>query len=161
MEKFFWNMFCDNYLEIVKKRIYQNKKGKESAQYALYNGLLNVLKLIAPIMPFITEEIYQTYFKKNEKDESIHLSEWPVVSLLLKGNKDSKIAENSKFDKLIDIIVKVRQKKSDNKKSMNSEIVLHISKKEYDEIGDMIEDLKDVTNAVEVKEGRFKVEFVE
>ena len=67
VEDFFWHDFCDNYLETVKTRVYQNKKGKESAQYVLYKSLLTILKIIAPIMPFITEEIYQTYFKKQER----------------------------------------------------------------------------------------------
>jgi len=49
-------------LEIVKKRIYENKKGKRKLSYALYSGLLTLLKLIAPIMPFITEEIYSDSF---------------------------------------------------------------------------------------------------
>ena len=43
----------------------------------LYHSLLTILKLIAPIMPFITEEIYQEYFKKNEKTKSIHICGWP------------------------------------------------------------------------------------
>lgn len=78
VESFFWQSFCDNYLEIVKNRVY-NATGdkKKSAQYVLYQSLLTIIKLIAPIMPFITEEIYQEYFKKNEKGESIHISEWP------------------------------------------------------------------------------------
>ena len=88
IENFFWHDFCDNYLEIVKKRIYHNKTGKISAQYTLYKTLLSILKMIAPIMPFITEEIYQTYYLDTEtkgsesKDfesatKSIHTSEWP------------------------------------------------------------------------------------
>ena len=68
VDQFFWRDFCDNYLEIVKKRVY-NGKGNEkiSAQYALYNSLLTILKLFAPIIPFITEEIYQNNFKTFEK----------------------------------------------------------------------------------------------
>jgi valyl-tRNA synthetase len=77
-EEFFWGDFCDNYLEIIKKRAY-NGEGQEklSAQYTLYQGLFTILKLIAPIMPFITEYLYQEYFRKNEKIKSIHLFEWP------------------------------------------------------------------------------------
>ena len=68
-DNFFWNLFCDYYLEIVKDRLYNPKKfhkgAPESAQYALYEGVLNLLKLFAPIMPYITEEIYHLYFAKN------------------------------------------------------------------------------------------------
>jgi len=151
-EKFFWNMFCDNYLEIVKKRIYNNKPGKSSAQYTLYYSLSTILKLMAPITPFITEEIYQTYFKKNEKTSSIHLTKWPD-SIKTKGKTDE-------LDLFLSILSKIRQRKSNSKKPMNSEILLTIPKKDYDKIKNMLEDLKDVSGAKEIKEGKFKVEFV-
>jgi len=80
-ENFFWHSFCDNYMEIIKDRLYNpDRRGKEarlSAQYGLYHSLLTILKLIAPIMPHITEELYQAYYKQHEKGKSIHISAWP------------------------------------------------------------------------------------
>jgi valyl-tRNA synthetase len=80
-EKFFWQIFCDYYLELVKDRIYNpenySKESIESVKYTLYTGLLSVLKLIAPIMPYITEEIYHLYFVNLEKEKSIHNTLWP------------------------------------------------------------------------------------
>ena len=80
-ENFFWHSFCDNYMEIIKDRLYNpDRRGKEasiSAQYGLYHSLLTILKLIAPIMPHITEELYHAYYKEHEKDKSIHISAWP------------------------------------------------------------------------------------
>ena len=80
-ENFFWHSFCDNYMEIIKDRLYNpDRRGKEariSAQYGLYHSLLTILKLIAPIMPHITEELYHAYYKEHEKDKSIHISPWP------------------------------------------------------------------------------------
>ena len=149
VEQFFWNDFCDNYLEIVKKRVYQGKGNKKlSAQYTLYNSLLNILKIIAPIMPFITEEIYQEHFK--EKEKSIHISKWPEF-------KKEKDFESLNY--LYDLISKIRQEKSKAQKSMNAEIVLTLEKEVLDKVLDVIEDLQDVTNAKEIKEGNFKVEF--
>tara|TARA_Y100000034_G_scaffold18330_1_gene20256 strand:+ start:2059 stop:4398 length:2340 start_codon:yes stop_codon:yes gene_type:complete len=154
-EKFFWHSFADNYLEIVKTRVYQNKKGKESAQYVLYKSLLILVKLIAPIMPFITEEIYQIYFKKIEKDKSIHISKWPEFE-----KEREKESEAIGFDLFVKLLSKIRQEKTKKKKAMNVEIVLTISEDLKGKIKDMIEDLKDVMNASEIKEGKFKVEFV-
>ena len=151
-EKFFWSMLCDNYLEIVKKRVYENKGNKESAQYTLYISLLTILKLIAPIMPFITEELYQTHYKKQEKDKSIHISSWPEYN--------TKISKSDELDTFIEILTKIRQEKSNAKKSMKSEIILTISKEDKKKIQDLLEDLKDVTIAKEIKEGEFKVEFI-
>jgi len=153
VENFFWHMFADNYLEIVKKRIYKREGNKrESAQYTLYTSLLTILKLIAPIMPFITEEIYQNHFKANEKKKSIHLMKWPVGGV---GGK------SEEWDLFIEILSKVRQEKSNNKKSMNAEIILTIGKGNYIDLKNVLEDLKDVTNAKEIKTGKqSKVEFV-
>lgn len=153
VENFFWNMFANNYLEIVKKRIYQGKgDSKKSAQYVLYNSLLDLIKLIAPIMPFVTEEIYQEHFRKKEKEKSIHISNWP------KEMKIIQVDENI-FDLMIEILEKVRQEKSQAKKSIKSEIILSLDKKDYTKLKDVLEDLKAVTNAVEIKPGVFGVEF--
>jgi len=152
-DNFFWHVFCDNYLEIVKHRVYNgNKKEKESAFYTLYNSLLTILKLIAPIMPFITEEIYQTYFRKNEKEKSIHISKWP---------EEFKVkVKDEIFGLMIKTISKVRQEKTKNRKPMNAEIELTLEKKDKTKLKDVLEDLKAVTNSKDIKEGKFKVEFV-
>jgi len=151
IENFFWKDFCDNYLEIVKKRVYQGTGDKNlSAQYTLYKSLLTILKLIAPIMPFITEEIYQTYYKKYEKDKSIHLCKWP---------EHEKVKDFGMLTKFYGLLSQVRQEKSNNKKPMNAEINLILGKKDYVGLEKLLDDLKAVTNAVEVKEGKFKVEF--
>ncbi|MEK6914400.1 MAG: valine--tRNA ligase [Nanoarchaeota archaeon] len=152
IEKFFWNDFTSNYIEIVKKRIY-NETGdrKTSARYTLYHSLLTILKLIAPIMPFITEEIYQKYYKENEKTESVHLTKWP----------ENKKTENSDIlDLFIDILSKIRQEKSLKQKPMNSEIILTITKENKLKLKKIIKDLQEVSNAKEIKEGKFKVDFV-
>ncbi|NOZ80756.1 MAG: valine--tRNA ligase, partial [DPANN group archaeon] len=82
-EKFFWQVFCDLYLEIVKDRLYnaeeRGREARESAQETLYRILLTILRLFAPIIPHITEEIYQQYFRKKEDAVSIHTGSWPVV----------------------------------------------------------------------------------
>ena len=78
-----------NYLEIIKDRLYnpKTKQEKESAQYVLYTSLLTVLKLFAPIMPYITEELYQAYFQKHEKEKSIHISSCPKYDSRLINKK--------------------------------------------------------------------------
>ena len=77
VERFFWSDLCDNYLELVKARLY-GAPGDErrAAQWTLYHALLTVLKLLAPYLPFITEEIYQGLFRAWEDEPSIHISTW-------------------------------------------------------------------------------------
>ncbi len=158
LEQFFWSDFCDNYLEIVKKRVYQGKgDAKLSAEYTLYKVLLALVKMFAPITPFICEEIYQEHFAKNEKDKSVHVSSWPKV-----GN-----IEQGKLDRLclwglfIETLEHVRKWKSKEKKAMNSEIVLILTKTNLKNVEDFLGDLKNVVNAREIKEGKqFRVEFI-
>ncbi len=164
-EKFFWRDFCDNYLEIVKWRVYNgDKQEKESAFYTLYISLLTILKFMAPITPFITETIYQKYFRKNEKEKSIHISKWP------KPQSDTILVSHI-WPMFLKVIYKVRQEKSTAKKPMNSEIILTLEKEYYgkthflkipnpERFAGMLEDLKNVTNAKEIKTGSFKVEFL-
>ncbi len=78
-EGFFWNSFCDNYMEMVKYRLYGNEE-KQAALWTLYTAFLSQLKLFAPVIPFITEEIYQKLFRAFEGKKSIHLEEWPAFS---------------------------------------------------------------------------------
>ncbi len=156
-EQFFWKMFCDNYLEIVKKRVYKGEGEKRvSAQYTLYQSLLTILKLTAPIMPFVAEEIYQTHFKAFEKDKSIHISDWPKPENI----EQKKLDVVHKFGSFVNVLEQIRRWKTNNQKAMNSEIILTLAKEEIEGISDLLGDLKDVMNAVEIKEGeQFRVDF--
>ena len=75
LEKFFWN-FCDNYIEIVKHRLYRPEEfgsiARYSGQYTIYKLLYKLLQDFSIFFPFITEEIYQEIFKYNK---SIHLTQ--------------------------------------------------------------------------------------
>jgi valyl-tRNA synthetase len=153
---FFWNVFCGNYLEIIKNRVYNGtKEEKESAFYTLYISLLTILKLMAPFTPFITEEIYQSYFRENEKAKSIHISEWPAEIRVEKKKDDEK-----KFDLLAKVIARIRQEKSLAKRSMNSKIELTIDKNEKEMLKGVLGDLKAVSGATSIEEGKFRVKFV-
>ena len=74
---FIWDEFCDWYIEMVKPRLYNSDDtdSQNSALWTLKTVLLNVLKLLHPYMPFVTEEIFCAL--QNE-EESIMVSSWPV-----------------------------------------------------------------------------------
>lgn len=77
-ERFFWGTFCDNYLEWVKGRLYDGSSGeRQAAQRTLAHTLRDILKLLAPIMPHISEEIYQHLYGQASGGASIHISAWP------------------------------------------------------------------------------------
>jgi valyl-tRNA synthetase len=127
IDSFFWNDYCDNYLEIIKPRVYPStssgqsplspkiKQQRETAQFTLYQALLAILKLYAPIMPFVTEEIYQSYFRKFEKEKSLHITNFPEnLKSFEKTAKD--------FELVIDAIAQIRKYKSEHKLSMRAEV---------------------------------------
>ncbi len=120
-EKFFWHTYCDFYLELVKDRIYNPdkypKEALESAKFALYTGLLSVLKLIAPIMPYITEEIYHQYFIRLEKKKSIHVTSWPEYKA---GFVDERSEKTGDF--AVEAVAAVRKSKSEQNISLKTPV---------------------------------------
>ncbi|MBU3964652.1 valine--tRNA ligase [Patescibacteria group bacterium] len=119
IDSFFWKDFCDNYLEIVKTRVYEpkNEETLKAAQFTIYIVVLGILKLYAPIMPFVTEEVYQDYFRKTEKTKSIHLTLLPNIE---KQFNFPTVA--SDFETAVDAIAQIRKYKSENQLSMKAEI---------------------------------------
>ncbi|HLC96883.1 MAG TPA: valine--tRNA ligase [Candidatus Nanoarchaeia archaeon] len=134
VENFFWHTLCDNYLEIVKDRLYNpDRRGKEarlSAQYGLYAALGSVLKMMAPIMPHITEEIYQLYFKNMDGAQSVHVSRWPDLNLI--DEQAEKIGDMAVY-----AVERSRQAKSEKSLSLKNPlkslvIMGKVSEKEFE-----------------------------
>lgn len=103
---FFWQDFCDNYLEMIKSRMYGNVN-KEGAQYALNVCLNSILKLFAPITPFITDEIFSVMY--HSEAQSVHVSHWPVP--VANAGEDEAIEEGEKAKAIISTIRKVKSTK--------------------------------------------------
>jgi valyl-tRNA synthetase len=121
IDRFFWQVFCDNYLEIVKERVYNPKAyhegARDSALFGLYEGNLNLLKLFAPFVPYITEEAYQLYYAKMEKQKSLHTSFWPVYNPQLIDEE----AEDT-GDLIVALIGSIRKLKSEKKLSIKTDV---------------------------------------
>ncbi|MCK4453885.1 valine--tRNA ligase [Candidatus Parcubacteria bacterium] len=149
IDNFFWKNFCDNYLEIVKPRLYNNdvlKESKEAAKYTLYLCLFSIIKLYAPFMPYITEEVYQTFFRRLEKEKSIHLTLLPTINRNL---VNPKIKE--KFDNVIGIIGAIRKYKSEKKVSIRKEVNKLFIKSKNKEIKKYFNLIKSVMNIKSIK----------
>ncbi len=155
-DSFFFKTFADNYLEIVKNRVYNGtEEQKASAFYTLYQSLLVITKILAPFTPFITEEVYQTHFKKYEKQKSIHLESWPEKIKISSTKEDDSI-----WNKMLEIISKVRQAKSEAKKSMKAECLITLSKEDHKILARVLQDIKSVCTAKEIKEGKFEIQIL-
>ncbi len=152
IEQFFWGSFCDNYLEISKGRLYEPNDTVErtSAQYALSEVLLGILKLFAPYMPFVTDRIYGLLPFKN-KERSIHLTSWPVFRDDWKDTGAAAAGED-----IVRIVQAVRKWKSEQQLSMGAPLE-HLSVSTPSDIRLAENDLVFVTKASSLS--RTKGEF--
>jgi valyl-tRNA synthetase len=121
IRNFTWHVFCDQYLEAVKDRLYRPEvygEGKrKAAQSTLYNVLYRILQLLAPIIPHITEEIYQALYAEHVGLNSIHLTSWPQLD-------ESRMDEASERDGelLVALISEIRRDKAEKRKPLNAQI---------------------------------------
>ena len=101
---FIWDVFCDWYIEIAKIRL-QSGEGADTAKAVLVYVLTDILKLLHPFMPFITEEIYQAI---PHDTESIMISKWPEYDPTL-----SFAAEEAQMEKIMDAIRAIRNRRAE------------------------------------------------
>lgn len=151
---FVWHDFADNYIEIVKHRLYNGRDA--SALWTLRRTLDIIVKMLAPFAPFITEEIHDLYFKKLDRIESIHLAGWPEFE---KVRCDFDACESG-----IKIISRIRQHKSSLGVALNTPISLlaiDCGKKEQNEIKKVIDDIKGAMSVKEITFGKTEGEILE
>ena len=106
IEAWFWSDFCDNYLELSKSRAYG---GDASALGTAGTALGIVLRLFAPFVPFIAEEVWN---ETNPEPSSIHRESWPRVDEL------EEITDDGSFELAVAVLTRVRRSKSQAKVSI-------------------------------------------
>ncbi len=117
IREFFWHDICDNYLEMAKPRLYgDNEDEKLVARHVIYQLILSSVKMLAPFIPHITEEIHELYLKRFTGLPSIHLARWPET----KGFADKEIEKSG--DIIVAITSAVRGFKTQNKMSQKEEL---------------------------------------
>jgi len=154
-EQFFWQIFCDSYIELVKDRLYKPEiygiEAKESGLFTFYHVLKSLCIMISPITPFITEGIWQYFFTNFEKEDSISKTNWPRT-FEINTSEEEKLAGQLSSD----ITAIIRKYKSEKNKPLNSEINLKIfSENKIRKQIELVE--KDIIGTIKAK----KLEFVE
>lgn len=115
---FFWLEFADYYLEEAKYRIYgSDEDSKNAALFTLNTTMFSLLKLFAPFLPHVSEELCQTHFKSFLETKSVHTEKWPKK---FEGFEDKKSLKAGKM--LMEIISAVRKQKTVKKLAMNAPI---------------------------------------
>lgn len=140
---FLWHDLADNYLEMVKYRIYAEKD--TGLVYTLYNIGLGICKLMATFQPHITEEIYQQNFREVEGEKSIHITSWPEPIL-----EDETIGK--KGDLVKEVVAGIRRWKSDNGIGLNKPLSkVTVALEDPSLIEDSLEDIKMTSTAQEIE----------
>ena len=113
-ETFFWS-FTDDYVELVKERTYgkQGEESANSAKAALGITIHTLLKLFAPFVPFVSEEVWSWWQK-----DSVHLQSWPKPEEIT-ANKNIKV-EN--LELVTKVLAEIRKAKTEKQLSMKAEV---------------------------------------
>jgi valyl-tRNA synthetase len=133
IREFTWNLFAAHYIEIVKKRAYGegfSEEERDAAIYTLHKVLSTVLKLLAPITPFITEHLWQTLYSEN----SIHLE------------KQVEAEEVEDFTEITEQVIQFNSKVWNEKKAKELSLKDSIAVEIPDKLSEFAKDLQSMHN---------------
>jgi valyl-tRNA synthetase len=123
LRNFTWHVFCDAYVEAVKDRLYRpevhGQAQKVAAQYTLYEVLYGLLQMLSPIVPHLSEEIYQAMYADAKGFKSLQLSPWPKFNAALVDERNEK-----RGDLIVELISDIRREKAEKRMSLNTPIKL-------------------------------------
>ncbi|MFT4309642.1 MAG: valine--tRNA ligase [Candidatus Woesearchaeota archaeon] len=139
VDHFFWNILADNYIEFVKHRLYSDNN---TTNVPLYSAVHSIIRLYAPIMPYVTEEAY--HYSSFGSEDSVHKEIIPDISTKI----DDNVTVVNKGNLLVDIIGLIRKEKSIARKSMKHEVkelLLNVPNKDKDLVDDeLINEIKNI-----------------
>jgi len=133
-EAFFWR-FCDDYLELVKGRRYgeQTEAGARSANAALVTALSTLLRLFAPFLPFVTDEVWSWW---HADSASIHRAAWPtpneILSRINDNSDDAGIKDERAYQWATEVLFEVRKQRSEAKQPLKVPITKVLVKADQD-----------------------------
>jgi valyl-tRNA synthetase len=144
-ERFFWG-FCDDYVELVKQRAYGtgDERGAGSARRALELALSTLLRLFAPHLPFVTEEVWSWW-----QDGSVHRAAWPDPAPLRTETGD---ADRLTYRVAADVLGEIRKAKTSRQKSLRAEVDRALVRDTTERLGALEAALTDVHQAGRVRD---------
>ncbi|WP_122088334.1 valine--tRNA ligase [Halalkalicoccus subterraneus] len=115
IREFVWHDLADDYLELIKGRLYEGRPGeRDAARHALYTTLSGSLRMLAPFSPFFTEELYR---ELPGTEGSVHVAGWPAVEA--DWNREEAITDG---ELIADAASTIRGWKSDSGMALNADL---------------------------------------
>ncbi|MHA2048401.1 MAG: valine--tRNA ligase [Promethearchaeota archaeon] len=147
LRSFFWNDICDNYIEAIKYRFYDDDQNVRISSLSIaLNLFYKILSVFAIIMPFISEEIYSILYKHNKELKSIHLEKWPSPY----ENIPEEMIDTGKIGS--EMISFLRMNKSKNQIPLNQEISKVIIVVEKNNFKDFEKLKDDIRNTIRIND---------
>lgn len=126
VDHFFWKVFCDDYLEMIKDRFWTHQQYPESARISacctMREVLRCILSLYAPFIPYVTETIYQLMYRKTENVASLHLTQWPQFD----STRTEQIPEMKVVSEILNSVRRLRTAKKIAQTRRISKLILNI-----------------------------------
>ena len=162
-ETFFWDAFADNYIELVKRRARSetDDQGRVSAVATLRLGLNTLLRLFAPFVPTITDEVWSWTFAEETGYTSIHQAPWPTMAASNDMSQRFQLApvaspqSETSFDTACRAIGAVRKAKHEAKIGLGKPL----ASLEMSASGDLLEQLRLVAADVADAGGAVAIEY--
>lgn len=140
---FIWDVFCDWYIELAKIRLQKGGEPAQCAKHVLIYVMSNVLKLLHPFMPFVTEEIWQSL---PHEGESIMVSAWPQYSKSL-----CFAAEEEQMNMIMDAVRAIRNRRAEMNVPHSKKAKIYISTSHVDTFKLSVEFMQKLAGASEVE----------
>ena len=153
-EDFFWSTFCDNYVELSKPRTYEEElsEGRLSAASTLRLVHRALLRMFAPFMPFLTEEIWHwTYANDPDMNATIHRSPWPSLE---EFSAVSEPTSDKTYEIVCTVVEAVRKAKAEKNLSMKAPVKSVTVRAEADTCTALLPAIDDVRGMLHIEELR-------
>lgn len=138
VEQFFWQDYCDNYVELTKNQLFNpqdyDAQKVAATKWTLYHVGLRILQLYAPYLPFVTEAIYQQLYVSQEKIASIHQTKFNALQTEYVFTQQAEL-----MDTIINLVSTIRKLKTEKQLSLKvpiEKLTIHLAN------ADLVDQLK-------------------
>jgi valyl-tRNA synthetase len=121
IEKFFWQDYCDNYIELIKDQLFNpdnySKNEVAATRWTLFFVGLRILQMYAPFVPYVTEALFEALYQEKFGGDSIHSTKFSHIQYPYFYDQSEELVAN-----IIKIVEQVRKLKSEHQLSLKTDV---------------------------------------